>query len=484
MSGILFPHGEKNSFGPFTNPSSNLYGGRDSGLGITDIRIEDGQCKFRLEIDGGPAVGWRLSQRDRLTVGRFSLEAEEGGQEIFCRNDSSSTLLTHRQAQWLARGGQHEEIDGWPLGEHDHELAADVDGDGLDELYIRNHDTAGLLKWQGTAFRAVTVQQGAIGAWPLASSSREFKADLDGDGRDEICIRAPQSIGVVKVTDDQFDLIAIQDGAVDGFTLTEGDREFAGRFTQSARDDILVAKPDGLGLLVWDEQSQQLALRKRYDGSIGSWNFSGSHHYCVGDFDGDGRDEIYVRADSRAGLFKWIGDDLSLEWHSSGPLQVVEGIDCDPVPLTAGDRSYAGRFMPDYDGILHRSDAGLAVLQFDPQGIRVLQCISSPLGDRWNMDAADRFVLGDFHRIGPDAAEPDYDFIIDTLSDVFIHSPGGTAMIGINHGPWDVDQPWAGTHSEIGLTWIQQGYIMSDSSLIASGCLPLARLFQRLFGSD
>lgn len=480
LNGIVYPQPDNNAFTHYTNPSSDLYGRRDSGLAITDIRIEDEQCKFRIRIDAQPSIGWNLGERDRFTVGRFSTESEEGGQEIFCRNDASTTLLTQRQAQWLARGGQHGQMDGWQLGENDYELAADLDGDGLDELYIRNHDTAGVLKFRGTAFEAVTIQQGAIDAWGLGPLNWEFKADIDGDGRDEICIRAPQWLGIIKLSENRLDLISIQHGPIGGFPLGENDKEHTGRFTQTEHDEILIQQAEQFALLDWNAHWQQVELQRTYAGSIGTWNLSPQDQFSVGDFDGDGRDEIYIRAADRAGLMKWVGNDFQLVWDRTDDIQPIDSNACYPIQLAADDISYVGQFQLLQDGILHRHANGLAILSFNRSEMQVQHCISSPFSDWWHLHATDKFVLGDFHRIGSDIADPTVDVIIDRLTDIFIHSTSATGMIGINYNHLVPDFP-ATIDPEIGLTWFQRDYVLSDSSLVGSGCLPLGRLFGRLF---
>lgn len=482
LQGILFPQADNKNFTPYTNPSSSLYGRRNSGLSITNIRIEDGRCKFRLEIDGNPSVGWLPSDNDRLLVGRYTEEARSGGQEIFCRNQSSSTVLTHRQAQWLARGGHSNEIDGWVFAEYDSELAADLDGDGLDEIFIRNRNAAGVLKWKVTAFKAVTIQHTSIDAWDLGPFNWEFSGDIDGDGCDEICIRAPEWLGVIKLTEGRLDLISIQHGPIGNFTLKEGDKEYTGRFTQNRYDEFIILQPDGLGLFEWNGQIQQIDLMTFYSESIGNWTFAATNRVVIGDFDGDGLDEIYIRADKRAGMLKWVMGDFQLVWETRSPIPPLDPSATSPVPLQATDISYAGQFLPGRDGILQRGSNGVAVLTFEipAQAMLVRHYLGSPLDNRVSLRETDQFILGDFHRIGRDIADPTVDIIIDNLTDVFIHRSMATAMLGVNHGSWNPQNP-ADINSAMGISWVQNEFIMDDSSLIASGCLAWLQFFRRFF---
>jgi hypothetical protein len=302
LNGVLYPYSGNDSFYRTSKPNSNFYGGRPSGLEITHIRIESGKVHFRIRIQESEArVGWTVSPADRCIQGKFTPESRKEGQEIFCRNDDSAALLIMRQAQWLVLSKQDDWIDGWNLGFHDRELAADMDGDGFDEIYIQSPDWAGVLKWQGDRFH-----------------------------------------------------------------------------------------------LMWIKQSN---------------------------------------------------------------IEHINGNSQERIDLTTKDQSYVGKFLPDRECILHRNETTVAILSWQESinQMRIRQYMRSWLDNRWNLGTNDKFVLGDFHRLGPDIGEPSRDFIFDNLTDVFIHNAWGTGMFSVNvgnfnsTGPYDVDQ--------IGLSWINASEI-------------------------
>ncbi len=431
LTGVLFPQGRRNAFTRSTSPNSNFYGGRPSGLEITNIRIVGGRCRFNVTINGNPRVAWTVAAPDRVHAGRFTPESTAGGQEIFIRNHDAVALLVHRQAQWLAVQRQDDWIDGWNLGSDNYEVVADLDGDGRDEIYIRSPDWAGVLKWRFNRFQAVTVQHDWIDEWNLGNDNYEIAADVDGDGRDEIYVRSPDWAGVLALEGNRLRLRRLEHDWIDGWNLGPDNSEYAGRFSRNDRDEILIRSPEWLGLLYWHGGQNRLRLRRLEHDWIDGWNLGGVDQMYVGDFDGDGRDEIYIRSPRWAGLIKWVGSRFRLRWIVEDEILDLDP-NRDPLPLRANDKSYVGRFMPGRDGVLHRTSTGVAVLTWEGSEMRVRHSLRSRFGDRWALGASDKFEVGDFHRKGMDIADPVLDHIADDLDDVFIHNILSGAH---SHGP-------------------------------------------------
>ncbi len=183
----------------------------------------------------------------------------------------------------------------------------------------------------------------------------------------------------------------------------------------------------------------------------------------VGDFDGDGFDEIYIRSPSWVGILKWQVDKFNLIWIRQLNIEHINSNSADRIDLTSNDQSYVGNFLPDRKCILHRNENIVAIIswQESKNQMRIRQYMRSWLDDKWNLGANDKFVLGDFHRLGPDIGDPSRDYIFDNLTDVFIHNSWGTGMFGVNignfnsPGPYDIDQ--------IGLIWMNLSEIMFDT---------------------
>jgi hypothetical protein len=463
LTGALFPQGENRSFTPFSLPDSNFYGGRRSGLSITDIRVQGGEVRFRLQIACQPRVGWTVGVSDRGLAGRFSKAAAETGAEVFLRNENAAALFVRRQSNWFVQSRQDDWIDGWNLGAQDRVIAGDLDGDGRDEVFIRSPEWAGVLKYQGNVFHLMTAANDRIGDWNLGPNDRELAADIDGDGRTEVVIRSPEWLGVIAFDGASLATHSVQNDRIGEWNLGPEDKEHVGRFTRTDRDEVLVRSHEWIGVLGCDRSGAGFTVRSIQGDRVETWNYGPEDRMEVGDFDGDGFDEVYMRSPHWAGVLKWRGGGFHVLWIREANVEHINGQVDSRLTLDAGDRSYAGRFLPDRDGILHRTNAGLRVLTWEGQEMRVRVGLDSPLEGRWQLGQNDRYVLGDFERSGMDISDPTHDFVADGLTDVFIHNDWGSAGVGVNHfeagGEVSVEQ--------MGLTWInQRELLVLDRSLI------------------
>jgi hypothetical protein len=509
LDGVLFPQSGSNSFTPFSAPSSDFYGGRNSGLAITGIQTIGNKCKFIIRLIGPSSITWQPSSQDHCLAGRFSSESVNGGEEIFIRNNGEATLLDYNQGQWLVKSRlQSGWIGAWRLGVNDYEIAGDYDGDGLDEIYIRSSGWAGILKHQETSilrrFYSLNVDsifillKDYIADWSrlisilisemndqVSENHRELAADIDGDGRDEIIIFGPDYLGFYKLeSDNKLHLQHLEEDRIGGWTLGNMDKRYIGRFTQKDYDEILLVSSEYIGVINWIEGARSFFLKSSSYDTIDVWDIKDSDEHYIGDYDGDGLDEIYIRSDNKAGIIDWssISSRFACGWIFN---DVIDPMDdrinnVEAIILTEGDRSYVGRFVrePEWvrDGILHRSGnppykLSVITLEGPGSGLRVRQqltfpCESGFFGTFWSLDTHYKFILGDFHRRGKDLVISPIDHVGDNITDIFVYNPNfltdGTPFsvsIGVNYVKPNPDRP--DIHEEIGLIWIDDQYFCS-----------------------
>lgn len=94
-------------------------------------------------------------------------------------------------------------VTSWNLSSTDGFVAADLDGDGVDELFVWNPDTgSAVLKWTGTGF-SVVAQTGATlppgsdsggQGWTFLATDQLYAGDFDGDGSDELLLFYPDLV--------------------------------------------------------------------------------------------------------------------------------------------------------------------------------------------------------------------------------------------------------------------------------------------------
>ncbi|MEM6989974.1 MAG: VCBS repeat-containing protein [Myxococcota bacterium] len=458
LNGMVFPQGSKNRFTPTSTPSSNFYGGRKSGLHVTDIKVSGGKVSFKLMISGTQSqVGWVTSAADRGLAGRFTPTSKTQGQEIFFRNDDNAAVLQNRQSQWMVKTKANGWVGKWNLGAADREAVGDLDGDGFDEIWIRSAGWAGVLEYKGQTLRSTIVTKRNIGRWVLAADDWEHVGDLDGDGKDEVYLRRANAAGVVDFfgcpaksqcsKPGTLTLASMHTDAIGAWTFGANDKELVGHFRTTNKEDVAIFNHDDVGLLGWSSTSKKLTLVKVQKGSVGGWNLGPADKHYVGDFDGDGLDEVYVRSASWAGLLEWSGGKFVVKWMTKGPITGAK-----TVPLAATDRSYPGRFRIDRDAIVQRAANGIiSMIVWDGTAMTGAERTKkSKLNGKWTVASGDGWITGDFHGKGGDVIDVGTDYATDDITDIFMHSGAGTAMLGYN--PRKVD-PVDWKDRRYGLVW-------------------------------
>jgi hypothetical protein len=496
----FYPNDGKDSFTPFTTPNSDFYGGRRSDLYVRDIRTEyewrGGLLTFRrvpvvkfTVVVLGPEGSreWSVGSNDRGVSGRFTSSDPEDPDEIFLRNENEAALLTHSEAKWFVEEYHDDWIGGWNLGTNDREYVGDLDGDGKDELYVRSDNWAGVIEStdDGLDSRAITndwilARDLDMDGWNLGANDRENLGDFDGDGADEVYVRSDDWAGIITLDGDRLDNEAITHDRIGEWDLRAQDAEFVGRFSRTDRDEILVRSNDWIGLLYYDDSARTLRCENLQHDWVDSWNLGKTDRHVVGDFDGDGYDEIFIRGENRwSGVIEWQNGRFTVKWMTQGDIEHESGNGT--LTPSQSDEYYSGQFLPnpvwhshssttpkpDRDGVLLVQDAGkpLSVLTWEGDAMEVR---FANYGGQMEWRNDDGIIVGDFHGHGPDDAKPNKDSVSNGAADVFVHNDWGTGMVGItyveNNPLWKPGK----SNEEMGITW-EAGRVPAESRLTVTG---------------
>ncbi len=192
----------------------------------------------------------------------------------------------------------------------------DFDGDGdLDLL-------ATLDSWEHAL--ALFLEDGALEQLaclaPLGSPSAAFAADFDGDGRDELAVRGPDAVSLLRID-------------------RPGTATLLRREPLPAGGRVLAADLDGdakASLVLYEPESGRLTERLAQDKARDFGAIRPLHTLQVGDFDGDGRDDLWVQARSGGEAELWlmraggafdvapvrvdgsVGTAAALDWNGDG----------------------------------------------------------------------------------------------------------------------------------------------------------------------
>jgi len=245
--------------------------------------------------------------------------------------------------------------------------------------------------------------------------------DLDGNGRSELLVRSPWGLGLLEYAGATLDapMMAPNGTRFGDWNLQTGDNRFGplGDFDGDGKAEVFVSSPWGVGVLKRSGSTMTPLMMAPNGTRFGGWNLqTGDNHFAgVGDVDGDGRTGILVISPWGIGILKLTGNTFT-------PLLMApNGTRFSDWNLQTSDN----RFGPaaDFDG-----DGNAEIFVASPWGVGILKQVGNtltplmmaPNGTRfgdWNLQTSD-------NRFGPAA-----DFDGDGKAEIFVASPWGVGIL-------------------------------------------------------
>lgn len=322
-------------------------------------------------------------------------------------------------------------IGGWLLntGDNEFQLTGDFDGDGQAELFVSSPWGVGVLNAAGGYTVSFLHPNGTrFGGWLLNTADNWFGpvGDFDGDGRDEILVRSPWGIGILKDVGGTFDapMMAPNGTRFGGWLLNTADNGFGpvGDFDGDGRDEWVVYSPWGLGILKQAGSSATAPMMAPNGTRFGGWLLNTGDNWFgpAADLDGDRRKELVVASPWGLGVLKLSGSTLTV------PTMAPNGTRFGGWLLNTFDnRIWAGA---DFDGdgraeLLITSPWGIGVLRLS--GTAMSSVMLAPNGTRfggWLLNTADN----QFRRFS--------NMLGTGRSDVLVESPWGIGILSLSGG--------------------------------------------------
>jgi hypothetical protein len=278
-----------------------------------------------MAANGTRIGGWLLNTADnRLAAsGRFAvanradlLVTSPWGIGVLRRYGSGFRTLM------MAANGTR--FGGWLLNTADNQFGpiGDFDGDGRDEILVRSPWGLGLLKFTQVAGTdtlqplMMAANGTRFGGWLLNTADNRFGpvGDFDGDGREELIVSSPWGLGLLKLSGSSLTapMMAANGTRFGGWLLNTADNRFGPAGDRDGRQEFAVTSPWGLGLLKLGGSTLSPLTMAPNGTLLGAWRLSTFNNrlQAAADLDGDGRDELLVTSPWGLGVLAWSGTAL------------------------------------------------------------------------------------------------------------------------------------------------------------------------------
>ncbi len=306
------------------------------------------------------------------------------------------------------------------------------------DLLVTSPWGIGVMRRFGAGYRTLMMAPNGtrFGGWLLNTADNVFGpvGDFDGDGLDEILVRSPWGIGLLKLvpSGSGFTLrplmMAANGTRFGGWLLNTADNRFGpvGDFDGDGREEIVISSPWGIGVLKLSGSSLTAPMMAPNGTRFGGWLLNTADNWFgpAGDFDRDGRQEFAITSPWGLGLMKLSGSTLS------------------PLMMAPNGTRFGGWLLNSFDNRLQAAadldgDGRDELLITSPWGIGVLAWSGTALGcpmlhpngtrfGGWLLNTADNQfrVYGNLTHA--------------TRAQVFVESPWGVGVLSMNGSTFEV----------------------------------------------
>jgi len=256
----------------------------------------------------------------------------DGKDDLLVHNDNSIMIYRSNGSELDVVFSAVERVPGsWQFKPGDKFYIGDFNGDGKDEVVIYNStnwnkEYLGYLVDDGNnGLKLRARYDNSMPGWQFHRNDNFYVADFDGNGKKDLFIFngvdwSIPYLAMLKSTGTGFQIVKRYDKNLPGWNMTKKDQFFVGDFSGDGKEDLWVFNGDNwsipyLGML--SSNNTSLTMRKRYDNVLPGWQMKKGDKYYVADFNGDGKKDLYVFnglnwSIAYLGMLKSDGTNLSM----------------------------------------------------------------------------------------------------------------------------------------------------------------------------
>lgn len=214
-------------------------------------------------------------------------------------------------------------FNGWLLNTRDNrfDVLADLDGDGSAELLVTSPWGIGVLNVVSGTYTATMLRPNGtrFDGWLLNTHDNRFGpvGDFDGDAQAEFLVTSPWGVGIFDLAGTTFHVPLIRPNGTrfDGWLLNTADNRFGpvGDFDGDGADEVVISSPWGIGLLKLRGSTFDAVVIKPNGTRFGGWLLNTADNDLRGaaDFDADGRDALFITSPWGIGILELAGDTFT-----------------------------------------------------------------------------------------------------------------------------------------------------------------------------